>query len=142
MAENRRGALRFAISFDDKYAVLSRAVFLPPAGAYVELAGEEVLVRMSWAFQCRFARDRVASVSEVHRRPLARGVHGWGGKWLVNGSGDGILCITFRPPARAWVVGWPVRLRELLVSVEEPQELAQALTARRVEGGRPTRGRS
>jgi len=54
-------------------------------------------------------------------------VHGFGGRWLVNGSGRGILSIRLNPGQRAYVMGVPVRLRELLVSVAECPALAAAL---------------
>ena len=53
----------------------------------------------------------------------------FGGRWLVNGSGRGILSIQLHPAQRAYVMGVPVRLRELLVSVHEPSSLAAALGA-------------
>lgn len=59
---------------------------------------------------------------------MSRGVHGAAGRWLVNGSGEGILAIDFEPVQRAYVLGIPVRLRQLLVSVEEPDGLKRCLT--------------
>jgi hypothetical protein len=63
------------------------------------------------------------------RVSLTRGVHGWAGRWLVNGAGDGILVISLNPWQRGYVIGFPVTLRELLVSVDDPSALAIALTA-------------
>ncbi len=57
----------------------------------------------------------------------SRGAHGWRGRWLVNGAGDGLVVIDISPPARARVTGVPVRLRELTVSVEDPDALAAEL---------------
>jgi len=118
---------RFSISFDRWYRVLSRLVGLPPSQAYVEVDGVQVQVRMGWAFRSRFPRAAVASTSTLDSRPLSRGVHGFGGRWLVNGSGRGILVIRFDPSQRAYLMGVPVPLRELLVSVTEPAALAAAL---------------
>ena len=125
---------RFPIRFDRWYAVLSSALFLPPASSYVEVSGNEVLVRMSWAFRARFPRSAVGSVREMESRPLSRGVHGFAGRWLVNGSGEGLLTIDLAIPQRGYVMGFPVSLRQLMVSVEEPALLAAALV--------PTRGGS
>jgi hypothetical protein len=118
---------RFSISFDRWYRVLSRLVGLPPSQAYVEIDGEQVQVRMGWAFRSRFPSAAVASTSTLDRRPLSRGVHGFGGRWLVNGSGQGILVIRFNPVQRAYLMGVPVPVRELMVSVTEPMALAAAL---------------
>jgi len=59
---------RYAIRFDTAYAVLSRAVFLPPSGARLELDGAEVRVRMSWAFRATFPRSAVMSAVESWKR--------------------------------------------------------------------------
>jgi hypothetical protein len=119
---------RFPISFDAPYALLSRALLIPPSDSYVEIAGIEVSVRMGWAFRAKFERSRVAGAAPLGKRiRLTRGVHGWGGRWLVNGAGDGILAIDLEPRQRAYVVGFPVNLRQLLVSIENPTGLAAAL---------------
>jgi hypothetical protein len=60
-------------------------------------------------------------------RPISRGVHGIAGRWLVNGSGQGLLTIDLMPNQRAYVIGFPVRLRRLLVSVADPVALVEAL---------------
>jgi hypothetical protein len=118
---------RFPIRFDPWYAILSSALFLPPADSYVEVNDEEVLVRMGWAFRSHFPRTAIVSAAETPTRPLSRGVHGFAGRWLVNGSGQGILTISLTPAQRGYVMGFPVRLRQLMVSVLEPSGLAAAL---------------
>jgi hypothetical protein len=118
---------RFPISFDRWYRVLSCVVGLPPSSSYLDLDKEQVQVRMGWAFRSRFPRSAVVSVSELDVRPLSRGVHGFGGRWLVNGSGRGIVSIQLSPPGRAYLMGFPLRLQELMVSVAEPTALAAAL---------------
>lgn len=62
------------------------------------------------------------------RLPLSIGVHGWRGRWLVNGSRRGLVTIEIEPPARARVIGFPVRLRRLDVSVDEPEALVASLS--------------
>jgi len=118
---------RFPIRFDAAYGLLSRALLLPPTDSFVELDGDEVQVRMAWAFVARFPRWAVRSSGMYGRKPLSRGVHGWAGRWLVNGSGQGIVALELAPGQRASVVGYPVRLQELLVSVEDPPGLMAAL---------------
>jgi len=119
---------RFPIKFDASYAWLSRALLIAPSDSYVDVTSNEVSVRMSWAFRTTFARSCVTSASATGERiSLTRGVHGWGGRWLVNGAGDGILAIELKPQQRAWVMGFPVSLRQLVVSVEDPHALATAL---------------
>jgi hypothetical protein len=117
----------FPISFDPWYRVLSYAVGLPPSSSYVDLDNEHVQVRMGWAFRSRFPRSAIVSVSELDVRPLSRGVHGFRGRWLVNGSARGIVSVQLSPPGRAYLMGFPLRLQELMVSVAEPTALAAAL---------------
>jgi hypothetical protein len=119
---------RFPIKFEAMYARLSRALLIPPSASYVEIDGDEVSVRMGWAFRAKFDRSRVvATTLSGERIPLTRGVHGWGGRWLVNGAGDGVVAIDLEPRQRAYVMGFPVSLRQLQVTVEDPSALAAAL---------------
>lgn len=118
---------RFPIRFDSWYRVLSSALLLRPSAAYVELKDDEVFVRMGWAFSARFPQSSVAAASQLDSVPLSRGVHGFAGRWLVNGSGDRILVLDLQPAQRARVLGLPVRLRQLLVSVDDPALLTRRL---------------
>jgi len=121
------GSVRFPISFDGWYRVLSIALGLLPSRSYVAVDAEQVEVRMGWAFRSRFPRSAVESGSELDISPLSRGVHGFGGRWLVNGSGRGIVRIELSPRQRGYVVGFPVRLKSVLVSVAQPSALASAV---------------
>jgi hypothetical protein len=124
-------SMRFPITFDAAYTLLSRALFVPPSDAYVQITGNDVSVRMGWAFRTTFERSRVVAAAPFGKPVLVtRGVHGWAGRWLVNGAGEGILAIDLEPRQRAYVIGFPVRLRQLLVSVADPAALAAALTRR------------
>ena len=120
-------AARFPISFESWYRVLSSIVGVPPSASYVNVDNEQVQVRMGWAFRSRFPRTAVVSLSELGRKPVSRGVHGFAGRWLVNGSGSGVVSIQLSPRQRAYVLGFPVRLKLLMVSVGDPSALAAAL---------------
>lgn len=120
---------RFPIRFDAWYRVLSAALFLRPSDSWVEVGERDVAVRMAWGFSARFPRSAVARTSRLESAPLSRGVHGFAGRWLVNGSGDRILVIDLSPAQRARVLGVPVRLSQLLVSVDDPEALARMLRA-------------
>jgi hypothetical protein len=120
--------IRFPIQFDAPYALLSTALLILPSDSYVEIAGNEISVRMGWAFRATFDRSHVTRTSPLDKRiRLTRGVHGWAGRWLVNGAGDGILAIDLEPRQRAYVMGVPVSLRQLQVSVDDPSAVAAAL---------------
>jgi hypothetical protein len=118
---------RFPIRFDSWYGVLSSALLLPPSSSYVEVSDGQVVVRMGWGFRARFPVATVAKTSRLAQKPLSRGVHGWDGRWLVNGSGEGIVVIDLNPAQAARMLGFPVRLRQLMVSVTDPDGLRAAL---------------
>jgi hypothetical protein len=119
--------MRFPLRFDPAFRLLSNALFLPPADAHVDVAEDLVTVKFSWGFRATFPRSSVARTALYLRKPLSRGVHGFAGRWLVNGAGDRILEVSFDPAQRGYVLGVPVTLRQLLVSVDEPDALAAAL---------------
>ena len=127
MADRHR---RIPIRFERWYALLSSALLLFPSDSFVELREDDVECRMGWAFRARFPRSAVSGAKRGGRYPLSRGVHGFNGRWLVNGSGDGILAIDLEPPQRGRVLGVPVKLRQLLVSVDDPDALAEDLRPR------------
>jgi hypothetical protein len=120
---------RFPIRFDPWYRSLSSALLLPPARSFIDVDDDEARVQMGWAFRSRFPRAAVAGASETHAHPLSRGVHGFAGRWLVNGSGRGLLTIDLTPTQRGYVLGLPVRVRQLIVSVAEPSALTAALAS-------------
>ncbi|MFD2111383.1 hypothetical protein [Thiorhodococcus fuscus] len=120
---------QFFIRFDGWYEFLSTLLLLPPSACYVSISGDLVEVRMGWAFSARVPRTAITSVAPLRKSPLSRGVHGFAGRWLVNGSGRGILTLDLKPAQRGSVMGFPVRLRELQVSVEDPDGLVAALSA-------------
>lgn len=120
--------MRFPIRFDRWYEVLSRSVFLRPSRSWLDVSPDEVAVQMDWGFRARLPRASVRGAQSLpDARPVSRGVHGWRGRWLVNGSGQGLVSIRIEPRARGFVMGFPVRLTELLVSVDDPDKLVAAL---------------
>jgi hypothetical protein len=121
---------RFPIRFDDWYRVLSTVVFLPPSNAYVLVEHDSVEVRMSWAFRARFPRSAVASATPAQMVVFSRGVHGFAGRWLINGSAEGLVNIDLAASQRGSVMGFPIRLRRLIVSVDDPAALVGALSRR------------
>lgn len=118
---------RFPIRFDPWYAVMSSALFLSPAKSFVNVGHHQVDVRMAWGFRASFPRSAVRATSVVTSNPISRGVHGFGGRWLVNGAGDRVLQVDLSLDGRAYVMGFPVSLRQLQVSVDDPAALAAAL---------------
>jgi hypothetical protein len=122
---------RFPIRFEPWFRALSSALLILPSASYVEVDERDVVVRMAWAFRARFPRTAVKAVAPRSAWVLSRGVHGFNGRWLVNGSGDGLVTVHLEPAQRATVLGVPVRLRELVVSVEDSEALTAALLGQR-----------
>jgi hypothetical protein len=93
----------------------------------VEVAPDDVVVVMGWAFRVTIPRSSVVDVERSDGFVAGWGVHGWRGRWLVNGSSRGLVRMRIDPPAPSRVVGFPGRLRELRVSVVEPDALVAHL---------------
>jgi hypothetical protein len=113
----RRGALLALL--------LMSLLLLRPAR--VDLIGDRVQVRLGWAFLADFPRSAVRSAVVDERRVISLGAHGWRGRWLVNTSTSGLVTMHLDPVQRARVVGIPVSLRWLTVSVEDPDALVRTL---------------
>jgi hypothetical protein len=119
---------RFPISFDPAYTPLAERLRLGPSVSHVTVDGDRVIVKMGWAFRAAFKRSAIASVALDESSPASRGVHGWKGRWLVNGSAGPLVAVDIDPPARALIAGPPIlRLRRVTVSTEQPEELMAAL---------------
>ena len=98
-----------------------------PSVSAVEIDGGQLRVRMGWSFRADVPLASITSVEPFTGLVGGIGVHGWRGTWLVNGAASGVVAITVDPPVRAKVLGVPVRLRTLQVSVESPEDLIAAL---------------
>jgi hypothetical protein len=123
---------RFPIRFSPVNRVLFWCFLVPPSTAYVNLDGETLRVRMGWAFSARIPRRLVAKAGPG-KAPFIRftaGAHWWGrGRWLVNGSADGIVDVEFSESVQAFVMPFPIRLKVLSVSLEDPEGFLGALGA-------------
>lgn len=121
-------AERYPIRFNKLARLLFWGVLIRRNACFVELDAENVRVQMDWAFRARFARSSVARATPgVKGIILGLGVHGFAGRWLVNGSLDGLLTLQLAPEQRAFVLGLPVKLRELQLSLEQPDAFLAAL---------------
>ncbi len=95
----------------------------------VTVDGGTIRVRMGWAFNGQAPLQSVRSAAPGQTVALTRGVHGWGGTWLVNGAGDGIVELRLDSPMPARMLGLSLRVRLLRVSVADPGALLEALQA-------------
>jgi hypothetical protein len=117
---------RIPIRYSKPWSWLLPLLGLPRNFSYLEIDGDTIRVRMSWAFRARFTRGDISTVGK-HRPVVSIGAHGFRGRWLVNGAHRPIATVKLALPGRARVLGFPVRLRELLVSVDDVAELERAL---------------
>lgn len=117
--------------FPIRYGVFRPLLWVTGAGSRrsdVTIEGDVLRARMGRMFR---AEVPLASITgaEPHRGMVGGiGVHGARGVWLVNGGIKGIVRIFIDPPAKARVLGVPVRLKELQVGVESPEALVEALS--------------
>jgi hypothetical protein len=129
MSSTAEATVRFPIRFTGANRAMVLVGFRR-ANSFVDVGAADVTIRMGragWGFRATLRRDGITSVTDDHDRVLGWGVHGWRGVWLVNGSSSRIVRIEVDPPTRARVMGIPVRLRALRVSVDDPAGLRAAL---------------
>jgi hypothetical protein len=99
---------------------------LGPQHSDVSVANDSLHVSMGWGFTADIPLSAVAAAKPSDDRVYAWGVHGFRGRWLVNGSSEGIVELTIEPPVKARVIGVPVALNTLRVSVTDPDALIAA----------------
>ena len=117
-------------SFSFSYGVfrlLLSILGMGPAFSRVKLDNGTLRVRMGWTFRASIPVQQVTAAEPRQGLVGGIGVHGWRGRWLVNGATTGLVAVTVDPPVRASVMGFPVKLRELTLSLENPDALVAAL---------------
>ncbi len=119
--------MKYAFRYNGVGGWVTRLLGLGPRFSSIQVTDDTLTVRMGWGFRATIPRANITGVAPGPGWRFSRGVHGWGGRWLVNGSGSGLVVLTIEPRVRAWVTGVPVKLRQLTVSVAAPGELIEAL---------------
>jgi hypothetical protein len=112
---------RFPIRFGRFLRVLLTILGAGRRSSYAELNGDSLVVRMGWAFRATIPLSSIRSTGRRGYVWWAYGVHGGMRRWIVNGSGHAIVTIAIEPDGRGYVLGVPVKLRELWVSLEDPE---------------------
>ena len=82
-------------------------------------------------YPCRLDHIPVASITRAdvtEERAFTAGVHYSSGRWLVNGSGNGLVTLPIEPPVKVKAAFRSVKLRSLVVSVTDPEALIAACT--------------
>jgi hypothetical protein len=119
------------IRFERWYLALSVPLGLGPERSEVRVDGGTLHVKMGWAFEADIPLSSITGAETTNARVLSRGVHHSRGRWLVNGSGKGLVALTIEPPVQAKIAKLSLPLRSLWVSVTDPDALIAACTAAR-----------
>ncbi|NNE74325.1 MAG: hypothetical protein HKN26_11720 [Acidimicrobiales bacterium] len=93
----------------------------------IVVTDSELDVQLGIAYRGVVARSSIRSARRWKGLVFGWGAHGWRGRWLVNGSSKGIVVLDIEPPAKGRVIGFPVQVRELAVSMEDPEGFCAAL---------------
>ena len=127
----------FPINFDRPSRKPMTVLGAGPKLSRVKVSSSTVDIHMGWAFQATIPREAVASARPLTRGlselsgPLGlsvlRGVNYWRGTALVNGAGTGLVEITLDRPEWVRLGPFPVRMRRLIVSVEDQSGLVAAI---------------
>jgi hypothetical protein len=135
------GSRWFAISYSDAWEgrlagwLDARLFRAGPGVSGAEVGAGEIRIRMG-SYKLDIPRTSVRSVKRSQARVgRTTGVHTRRGRWLVNGSAEGLVEITLSPPcypARSidtlFGVG-PSRVDSLVMSLEDPDGFIAAVTA-------------
>lgn len=119
--------MRFDIAYG-RVAPLLKAVAMSPKSAYAELDDDTLTVRMGWSFSAEIPLKSITVVEALDTKVLSIGVHGWRGRWLVNGRGDQLVRITIDPPVKAKAVQYPIKLKELTLSLDDVDGFVAAVS--------------
>ncbi|MGH8999693.1 MAG: peptide-methionine (R)-S-oxide reductase MsrB [Acidimicrobiia bacterium] len=111
---------RFPIRHSKAKGRLLTLLGIPRRRSYVEMTATGLAVRMGWAFRARIPGVVLAGAEPAPDVRFTTGVHGWRGRWLVNAASDGIVELVLSETVRAWVAGFPIRLRRLRVGLDDP----------------------
>jgi hypothetical protein len=102
-----------------------------PRHSSIRVEDDDVIVKMGvggYAFFARVPLSSIADAAEVAGPVWAWGAHGWRARWLVNGSGRGLVRLTLMPKVRGRCAGFPLRVGELTLSLAEPAAFVKAVS--------------
>jgi hypothetical protein len=119
----------FALRYGTVSKHLLTLFSLGPDHSGVVVNDADVGIAMGRGFSGRAPRSTVTSALTLAGTVVSRGVHGWRGDWLVNGARNGLVELLFDPPMKARVLAFPVNVRRLRVSVDDPDGLVEAIAA-------------
>jgi hypothetical protein len=132
--EPAREPERFAISYDEMGPISTWADTLlggGPAGGRIEIDADELRLRMA-DFKVDVPRASVRRAARSsHQTRGTIGVHSKGGRWLANGSADGLVEIEIDPPCHTKrspsTLFLRMKVNTLIVSLVDPDGFIAAV---------------
>ncbi len=124
--------LRFAMAYD-KLVLLQTIFGGGPRTSGAEVDGDQVRFRMGAVFSLAVPRSSIRSALRSQAQVGGtRGVHGGAGRWLVNGSADGLVEVRLDPPGRTRprlaTFFRPARVEILTLSLVDPDGFIAAVS--------------
>ena len=124
------GVGTFSLSFNRIIAVITTPLLAGQRHCSVHVGDEAMTVRMGlggWVFDAVLPLSSIVEVAQATGAVMSWGAHGWRGRWLVNGSSQGLVRVRIDPRAQGRCLGFPLRLRELVLSLEDPNGFITAV---------------
>jgi len=90
----------FAIKYG-AFRLLLSVLGLGPRFSRVVVDADRLTVKMGWGFSADVPRSVIASAQRSRGPVGGIGVHGWRGRWLVNGAASGLVIIRLGMPRLA-----------------------------------------
>jgi hypothetical protein len=114
------------LRFDRWYLPLSVPLGLGPKNSELKVEAGDLHVKMGWAFSAAIPLTSITSAEPLETRVYSAGVHYGFGRILVNGSFKGLVKLTIEPAVQAKMLKRSATLRELWISVTDPDALIAA----------------
>jgi hypothetical protein len=101
------------------HPVLRVLFFLLLIRPRVDVSRSALLVTLGWSFRVAVPRGAIQAADSVPWRRHSIGAHGWRGRWLVNTATGPLVRIRIAPTTTGRVLGVPIKIRELTLSVDD-----------------------
>jgi hypothetical protein len=121
----------FAFSYNSAMRLMMTPMLAGPRHSTIRVGDDGVVVRMGlagWMFTADVPLSSIVAATQVSGPVWGWGAHGWRGSWLVNGSGVGLVRLTIEPTARGRCLGYPLRVRQLTLSLADPEAFISAVS--------------
>lgn len=97
--------------------------------ATVDLTKDTLTVRLGLSWRAEIPRSSIRTAAHDPAKRISIGAHGWGGRWLVNTTGTNLVVLTIDPAAKARCLGVPISVKELRISLTDPDAFLAELGA-------------